>query len=85
MSEKATMVHALREEPGTYTRDLGDDSEVLYWIRPEDGGFIAGWEHRITTQVTGGSTGSTREVGFASYADAVKFLEENFDVPLEER
>ena len=40
--ERATMVHALREEPGSYVRTLEDGSEVIYTVRPSDGGFVAG-------------------------------------------
>jgi hypothetical protein len=40
--EKATMVRALREEPDSYVRTLEDGSEVIYTVRPSDGGFVAG-------------------------------------------
>lgn len=80
MSEKATMVHALREEPGDYSRDLGGGAEVLYWVRPSGGGFVAGWERRSDVAATGKT--NVHEESFASHADAVKFLEDNFDAPL---
>lgn len=79
------MVNALREEPGTYTRDLEGGAEVLYWIRPHDDGFVAGWEYRAIGTATGEEANNTREVSFASHADALKFLEEDFDAPLESR
>ena len=41
--ERATMVHALREEPGSYVRALEDGSEVTYAVRPSNGGFVAEW------------------------------------------
>src|SRR5215210_8867599 len=41
--EKDTMVHALREEPGSYTTTLKDGTEVTYAIRPTEDGFVAGW------------------------------------------
>ena len=52
--ERATMVHALREEPGSYVRTLEDGSEVICTVRPSDGGFVAKWEYVATT-------GETRE------------------------
>ena len=77
VEERDTMVHALREEPGSYTTTLEDGTEVTYAIRPTDDGFVAGWD------VTGpGSTGKRHEERFASYADALRYLEQNFDVPL---
>jgi hypothetical protein len=39
------MVHALREEPGSYIRTLEDESEVIYTVRSSDGGFAAEWEY----------------------------------------
>jgi hypothetical protein len=38
------MVHALREEPGSYARMPEDGAEVIYRIRPSGGGLAAGWE-----------------------------------------
>ncbi len=40
--QRATMVNALREEPGSYARMLEDGTGVIYRIRPSDGGFAAG-------------------------------------------
>lgn len=39
------MVHALREEPGSYLRALKDGAEVIYTVRPSDRGFVAEWEY----------------------------------------
>ena len=76
--QRETMVHALREEPGSYTRALEDGTEIIYTIRPLNGGFVAGWEY-----ATGpGSAGSNHEEEFRTHADALKYLQENFDAPL---
>ena len=66
------MVHALREEPGSYARTR---TEV---IRPSDGEFAAGWE-----RTSGGNPADSHEEEFSSHADALKYLEENFDAPLD--
>jgi hypothetical protein len=42
-NERAAMVHALREEPGSYLRALKDGSKVIYTMRPSDRGFVAEW------------------------------------------
>jgi hypothetical protein len=74
--ERDTMVHALREEPGSYTITLEDGTEVTYAIRPTGDNFTAGWD------ATGPrSTGKRHEERFASYADALRYLEQNFDAP----
>ncbi len=44
------MVHALWEEPGSYVRELEDGSEVIYTVRPSDGGFVAEWEYVATPE-----------------------------------
>lgn len=75
--QRATMVHALREEPGSYARTLEDGTEVIYRIRPSDGGFAAGWE-----RTSGGNQTDSHEEEFSSHADALKYLEENFNAPL---
>ncbi len=72
------MVHALREEPGSYARTLGDGTEVIYRMRPSDGGFAAGWKRPL-----GGDPADSHEEEFSSHADALKYLEENFDAPLD--
>ena len=41
--QRTTMVHALREEPGSYTRTLENGAEVIYAIRPLNGGYTAEW------------------------------------------
>lgn len=76
--ERTTMVNALREEPGSYTRALGDRAEVTYVIRPLNGGFIAGWEY-----VSESGPPRSHEEEFSSHADALKYLKENFDAPLD--
>jgi hypothetical protein len=75
--QSTTMVHALREEPGSYTRTLENGTEVIYAIHPTDDGFIAEWEH-----VTGEGPARSHKEVFSSHADALRYLEENFDVPL---
>ncbi len=77
--QRQTMVNALREEPGSYTRSLEDGTEVIYTIRPSDGSFIAGWEYATAP----GSAGKSQEQEFRTHADALRYLEENFDAPLE--
>ena len=79
--EKATIVHTLREEPGSYARALEDGSEVIYRIRPSEGGFVAEWEYVATSDPAGRSARSHSEE-FSSHADALRYLEENFDEPL---
>jgi hypothetical protein len=76
--QRETMVHALREEPGSYTRALEDGTQIIYTIRPLNGGFVAGWEYATGS----GSAGSDHEEEFRTHADALKYLEENFDAPL---
>jgi hypothetical protein len=76
--QRETMVHALREEPGSYTRALEDGTEVIYAIRPLDEGFVAGWEYATGSDPAGRS----HEKEFSSHADALKYLEENFDAPV---
>ena len=73
--QRQTMVHALREEPGSYTRTLEDGTEVIYTIRPLNGEFVAGWEYAT------GPAGGSHEKEFSSHADALRYLEENFDAP----
>ena len=76
--QRTTMVHALREEPGSYTRTLENGAEVIYTIRPVDDDFTAEWEY-----ITGSrSTRSRHEERFSSHADALRYLEQNFDTPL---
>ncbi len=75
--QRATMVHALREEPGSYARELDDGSEVVYEIRPLDGGFVASWSY-----ATDQGPGLSHEEEFRTHADALKYLEENFNEPL---
>ncbi len=70
--QRSTMVHALREEPGSYTRTLENGAEVIYTIRPVDDDFMAGWEY----------TTARHEERFSSHADALRYLEQNFDTPL---
>ena len=43
--ERATMVDALREKPGSYVRALGYRLEVIYAVCPSGGGFVAEWEY----------------------------------------
>jgi hypothetical protein len=87
--QKATMVHALREEPGTYSRDLGGGREVLYWVRASgegpEGGFVAGWEYRATGAEAGAEAERSHEERFSSHADAVTFLQKSFDDPISGR
>jgi hypothetical protein len=66
--ERATMVHALREEPGSYIRALEDGSEVISTVRPSDGGFVAKWEY---VAVPGERPAKSHREEFASYADAL--------------
>ncbi len=74
--ERATMVHALREEPGTYVRGLEDGAEVIYTVRPPDGGFVAEWEY---VAAPGERPAKSHGEEFSSYADALRYLEDNFD------
>lgn len=82
--ERATMVHTLREEPGSYARTLEDGSKVIYRVRPSDGGFVAEWE---CVAASGSAEGHARSHSeeFSSHADALRHLEENFDEPLTDR
>jgi hypothetical protein len=82
--ERATMVHTLREEPGSYTRALENGAEVTYRVRPSDGGFAAEWEH-VAKSGFGEETRRSHEEMFTSHADALRHLEENFDEPLTSR
>jgi len=77
--QRKTMVNALREEPGSYTRTLEGGTEVIYTIRPLNGGFVAGWEY-----ATGSESARSHEEEFRTHADALRYLEKNFDAPLEE-
>lgn len=79
--ERATMVHTLREEPGSYARALEDGSEVIYTVRPSEGGFAAEWEYVAASGSEKGPARSHSEE-FSSHADALRYLEENFDEPL---
>lgn len=81
MSEKPTMVHALREEPGSYTRSLEGGEEVIYEIRACGDGFVAAWRR---TGTGGAGTASGHEERFSSHADALEYLAEHFDAPLRE-
>ncbi len=65
------MMHALREEPGSYVRALGDKSEVIYAVCPSVGGFVAEWEY---VPGAGEAARSQRE-DFSSYADVLGYLE----------
>ncbi len=76
--ERQTMVNALREEPGSYTRTLENGTEVIYAIHPSNGGFVATWEYATDP------TGRSHEEEFRTHADALRHLEENFDAPLKE-
>ncbi len=76
--QKSTMVHALREEPGSYTRTLENGAEVIYAIHPSDGGFVAEWAY-----ATGAGPAASHREEFSSHADALRYLEENFDAPLD--
>ncbi len=79
--QRTTMVHALREEPGSYTRTLQNGAEVLYTIRPLNGGYIAEWEYVAGSGPEEQPTQSHREE-FRTHADALRYLEQNFDAPL---
>ena len=74
--ERATIVHTLRQEPGSYARALEGGSEVIYRVRPSDDGFVAEWKY-----VAGSAEGAARSHGeeFSSHADALRYLEENFN------
>ncbi len=52
---------------------------MIYRVRPLDGGFVAEWEY-----VAGSGEGPGRSHGeeFSSHADALRYLEENFDEPI---
>ncbi len=76
--QRTTMVHALREEPGSYTRTLENGAEVIYTIRPVNDDFTAGWEYTTESR----SARSKHEQRFSSHADALRYLQENFDTPL---
>ena len=71
--ERATMVHALRYEPGSYVRMLEDGSEVIYTVRPSDGGFVAEWEY--VADESGEGVARSQGEEFSSYADAPRHLE----------
>ena len=79
--QRASMVHALREEPGSYTRTLENGAEVIYAVRPLDGGFIAEWEYVAGSGPEERPARSHKEE-FSSHADALGYLERNFDAPL---
>jgi hypothetical protein len=76
--QRETMVHALREEPGSYIRSLKDGTQVIYEIRPLNGGFVAAWECATES----GFSGRSHEEEFRTHADALRYLERNFDAPL---
>lgn len=78
VEQRQTMVNALREEPGSYTRTLEDGTEVIYEIRPLNGGYVAAWEYATDSE----PTNRGHEEEFRTHADALKYLEENFDAPL---
>ena len=42
--QRATLVHTLREVPGSYVRALEYGSEVIYTVRPSNGGFVGAGE-----------------------------------------
>ena len=65
--QRASMVHVLREEPGSYTRTLENVMEVIYAIRPSEAGFIAEWEY-----ATGGEPARSHKEEFSSHADAME-------------
>jgi len=46
---------------------LEDGSEVLYSIRPSDGGFVAGWEYVVSS---GERPTRSHAEEFSSHADA---------------
>ena len=79
--QRASMVHALREEPGSYTRTLENGAEVIYAVRPLDGGFIAEWEYVAGSGPEEKPVRSHKEE-FRTHADALRYLEQNFDTPL---
>jgi hypothetical protein len=79
--QRTTMVHALREEPGSYTRTLENGAEVIYAIRPLNGGYIAEWEYVAGSGPEEQPTRSHKEE-FRTHADALRYLEQNFDAPL---
>ncbi len=64
------MVHALREEPGSYTRTLENGAEVIYAIRPLNGGYIAEWEYVAGSGPEEQPTRSHKEE-FRTHADAL--------------
>lgn len=64
--ERQTMVHVLREEPGSYTRTLEDGIEVTYQIQPSDGRHVARWQYGA-----GPSARSSHEEEFSSHAGAL--------------
>ncbi len=68
--ERATMVHTLREEPGSYARALEGGSEVIYRVRPSEGGFVSEWEYVATSDPAEGDGRSYSEE-FSSRADAL--------------
>ncbi len=68
--EKATMVHTLREELRSYARALEDGSEMIYRVRPSEGGFVSEWEYVATSDPAEGDGRSYSEE-FSSQADAL--------------
>ena len=78
--QRQTMVNALREEPGSYTRILEDGTEVIYEIRPQNGGYVAAWEYATASS----ESARSHEEEFRTHADALRHLEKNFDAPLGE-
>jgi len=65
--QRTTMVHALREEPGSYTRTVENGTVVIYAIRLTNVGFIAEWEH-----ATGEGPARSHKEEFSSHADALE-------------
>jgi hypothetical protein len=80
--ERVTMVHTLREEPGSYPRALEHGAEITCGVVcPSDSEFGAEWEYVATSGFMEEAKRSRREA-FTSHADARRYLEENLDEPL---
>ena len=58
---------------------VGNGSEVIYTVRTSDEGFVAEWEY-VADSGEGPARSQSEE--FSSHADALRYLEENFDEPL---
>lgn len=76
------MVHTLREEPGSYTRVLDEGAEVTYRVCPSDNGFVAEWVY-VAAPGSGEKPARSHREEFSAHADAVVYLEKNFDEPLD--